>query len=88
MRVRAGLLLAELARRNELTVNEDELNARIEEMAKETGRAAAKLRVEYRDARRREGLANAVLEDKVLKLLISKVTVTEVPAEKPLHQHE
>lgn len=84
-RVRAGLLFAELARRNNLTVTEEDLNARIEEMAKETGKAAARLRAEYRDPKKRQDLANAVLEDKVMQLLLSKVSVTDVPA--PRHDH-
>lgn len=86
-RVRAGLLLAEIARTNSLTVTEADLNARIEEMAKETGKAVAKLRADYRDAQKREALANAILEDKVLEVLLSKVTVNEVPAPKPPHDH-
>jgi trigger factor len=86
-RVRAGLLLAEMARRNSLTVTEQDLNDRLDEMAKESGKAVAKLRAEHRDAKKREALANAVLEGKVLALLLSKVTVSEVPAKEPLHQH-
>ena len=76
-RVRAGLLLAEIAQRNGLTVTEADLNARLEEMAAETGRHVARLRVEYREAKKREGLANAVLEDKVIALVLSKVTVKD-----------
>ena len=87
-RVRAGLLLGELAKQNSLTVTEDDLNARLEEMAKETNKAVAKLRAEHRDPKKREALANAVLEDKVMALLLSKVKVTEVPSDKPLHVHE
>ena len=87
-RVRAGLLMGEMAKRNNLGVTDDDLNARIDEMAKETGKAAAKLRAEHREPRKREALANAVLEDKVLSLLLSKVKVTDVPADKPLHDHD
>jgi trigger factor len=87
-RVRAGLLLAELSRRNNLEVTEEDLDARIDEMAKETGRAAAKLRAEHRHPAKRQALASAVLEDKVLAFLLSKVTITDVPASKPLHDHE
>jgi trigger factor len=87
-RVRAGLLLAEMARANNLTVTDDDLNARMDEIAKETNKAVAKVRADHRDARRREALANAVLEDKVLQLLLSKVSVKDVPAGKPVHEHE
>jgi trigger factor len=87
-RVRAGLLLAELARKNNLDVNEADLNTRIDEMAKATGKAAAKIRADYRDPKRREALANAVLEDKVLALLMSKIKVTDVPSPNRLHDHD
>lgn len=82
-RVRAGLLLSELARVNGLQVTEEDLNARLEEMAKETGKAVQRLRVEYRDARKREHLVAQVLEVKVLDLLLSKATITEKTAETP-----
>ncbi|MEI8257131.1 MAG: trigger factor, partial [Deltaproteobacteria bacterium] len=87
-RVRAGLILGEMAKQNSLTVTEDDLNARIDEMAKETGKAAAKLRAEHREPKKREALANAALEDKVMALLLSRVKVTDVPADKPLHDHD
>ncbi|MDP3276128.1 MAG: trigger factor [Deltaproteobacteria bacterium] len=83
-RVRAGLLLAEMARANTLTVTDADLETRLEEMSKETGKAVARLRAEHRDNEKRQALANAVLEDKVLSLLISKIEVTEVAATEPL----
>ena len=57
-------------------------------MAKETGKAAAKVRAENREPKKREALASATLEDKVFALLVSKITVTDVPADKPLHDHD
>jgi trigger factor len=83
-RVRAGLLLAEMARKSSLQVTDADLDARLEEMAKETGKALARLRAEHRDNDKRTALANAILEDKVLALLISKVKVEEVAATEPL----
>lgn len=83
-RVRAGLLLAEMARTNNLQVTDADLEARFEELAKETNKAVARVRAEHRDNDKRVALANAVLEDKVLGLLISKVKVTEVAATEPL----
>ena len=78
-RVRAGLLLTEVARTNGIQVAEADLTARLEEMAKETGRALPRLRVEYRDQQKRDLLISEVLEKKVLDLVLSKATVTEVP---------
>ncbi|MBL8681309.1 MAG: trigger factor [Myxococcales bacterium] len=83
-RVRAGLLLAEMARKANLQVTDADLEARFEELAKETNKAVARVRAEHRDNDKRTALANAVLEDKVLSLLISKVKVEEVAAEEPL----
>lgn len=80
-RVRAGLLLTEIARTHNISVAEADLNARLEEMAKETGRALPRLRVEYRDQQKRDLLISEVLEKKVLDLLLSKATITEVPTD-------
>lgn len=76
-RMRAGLLLAEFARIHGLRVTEEDINAHIEQIARETGKAVQRLRVEYRDARKREQIVAAVLEEKVLVLLLSKATITE-----------
>lgn len=83
-RVRAGLLLAEIARTHNLQVTDADLEARFEQLAKETGKAVARVRAEHRDNEKRMALANAVLEDKVLSLLISKVKVEEIAATEPL----
>lgn len=80
-RVRAGLLLTEIARTNGISVAEADLDARLQEMAKETGRALPRLRVEYRDQQKRDLLISEVLEKKVLDLVLSKATVTEVPTD-------
>lgn len=80
-RARAGLLLSELARVSGIRVTEEDLTARLEEIAKETGKAVQRLRVEYRDSRKRDELAAQVVETKVLEVLLSKVTVTEKTAE-------
>jgi trigger factor len=80
-RVRAGLLLTEVARTHGISVTEADLNARLEEMARETGRALPRLRVEYRDQQKRDLLISEVLEKKVLDLLLSKATITDVPTD-------
>lgn len=83
-RVRAGLLLAEMARKSSLQVTDADLEARFEEIAKESNKAVARVRAEHRDNEKRTALANAILEDKVLSLLLSKVKVEEVAATEPL----
>jgi len=87
-RVRAGLLLAEIARKNQLGVTDADMTKRLEEMSKETGKALARLRAEHRDQKKAEALASAILEEKVLVLLLSKVSVSDVPADRKVHQHE
>lgn len=76
-RVQAGLILTEIARVNGITVNDADLNARLEEMAAETGRAVQRIRAEYRDGQKRDMLIGSVLEDKVVALVLSKATVGE-----------
>ena len=80
-RMRAGLLLTELARVNNIAVTDDDIAAQLEELSKETGKAVQKLRVEYREKGKRDQLVAQVLEGKVLDLLLAKVTVTEKTAE-------
>ncbi len=79
-RVAAGLLLTELARMNGISVTEADLTARIDDIAKETGRAVQRVRAEYRDGQKRDALVGGVLEDKVIALLLGKATVTEETA--------
>jgi trigger factor len=78
VKVRAGLLMAEIAKRNNITVDDKDLEKGLEELAQETGKNVARLRVEYRDPQRRQMLIGMILEDKVLDLLISKANVKEV----------
>ena len=82
-RMRAGLLLTELARVNNIAVTDEDLNAQLELLSKETGKAVQRLRVEYRDKAKRDQLVAQALEGKVLDLLLAKVTVTEKTAEAP-----
>lgn len=87
-RVQAGLLIGALATQNNLLATNEDLDRRLEEMATETGRAIQRLRVEYRDAQKRELLASQVVERKVLEFLVSKATVKEETAATHDHDHE
>lgn len=79
-KVRATLVLGELARQAELTVEPEEVEARLAEIAERTGKHIAKVRVEMAGDRR-DGLENQILEDKLLDYLLSRATVTDAPAE-------
>lgn len=79
-RVRASILMGELARQNDLKVEPEEVEARLAKIAEQTGKHIAKVRVEMQ-GERREGLVNKLLEDKLLDYLLSRATVTDAPAE-------
>ncbi len=78
VKVRAGLLMAEIAKLNNITVDDKDLEKGLQELAEETGKNVARLRAEYRDPQRRQMLIGMILEDKVLDLLIEKANVKEV----------
>ncbi len=82
VKVRAGLLMAEIAKINKITVDNDDIEKGLAELAEETGKNVARLRAEYRDAQRRQMLIGMILEDKVLDLLIAKANVKEVEPKK------
>ena len=82
VKVRAGLLMAEIAKLNSVTVNDADLEKGLGELAEETGKNIARLRAEYRDPQRRQMLIGMILEDKVLDLLIGKANVKEVEPKK------
>jgi len=81
-KVRAGLLMAAIARKMEMKVTDDDLEKGMAELAAETGKNVAKLRVEYRDKQKRDMLIGMILEDKILDFLESKSKITdEAPTE-------
>lgn len=75
-RVRAALLLGELSRRESIKVESSDIEARLKEIAERSGKHIAKVRVEYQ-GERREQLETQLLEDKLLKHLLSVASVTE-----------
>ncbi|MEM9074593.1 MAG: trigger factor [Myxococcota bacterium] len=77
-RVKAGMLLGALARIEGIDVGDDAVEAKLQEMAEETGKHIAKLRVEY-SGERGESLANSLLEEKLIGFLKTKATLEEGP---------
>ena len=49
----------------------------LKELAEQTGKNVAKLRVEYRDQKKREMLIGMILENKVLDIIEAKAKITE-----------
>lgn len=76
-KVRAGLLMAAIAKKNEFKVTEEDLEKGLQELAAETGKNVAKLRVEYREKSKRDILIGMILEDKILDFIESKAKITE-----------
>ncbi|MBM4361121.1 MAG: trigger factor [Deltaproteobacteria bacterium] len=76
MKVRAGLLMAEIAKREGVKVGDPEIEEGLKELAEQTGKNVAKLRAEYRDAQKREMLIGMILENKVLDIIESKSKIT------------
>jgi trigger factor len=76
MKVRAGLLMAEIAKKEALKIGEPEIEEGLKELAEQTGKNVAKLRAEYRDAQKREMLVGMILENKVLDIIESKAKIS------------
>lgn len=79
-KVRAALLLWELARQEKLETTDADVEARLTQIAARTGKHIAKVRVDYQ-GERREGLKTQLLEGKVLDYLLSRAIVKDAPAE-------
>lgn len=82
-KVRAGLLMAAIAKKNEFKVTDEDLEKGMQELAAETGKNVAKLRVEYREKSKRDILIGMILEDKILDFIESKAKITEGEPPKP-----
>jgi trigger factor len=76
-KVRAGLLMAAIARKLGIQVNDADVAQGLQELATETGKNVAKVRAEYSDPQRRQILIGMILEDKVLDVIEGKATVRE-----------
>ena len=77
MKVRAGLLMAEIAREKAVQVTEEDIEKGYIELAEQTGKNVAKVKAEYRDQKKRETLIGMILEDKILDLIEGAAKVTE-----------
>src|ERR1700722_11631384 len=82
-KVRAGLLMAAIARKQEMKVTEEDIEKGLHELAQESGKNVAKIRAEYRDKQKRDILVGMILEDKILDFLEEKSKITEGPAPAP-----
>ncbi len=76
LKVRAGLLMAEIAKKEAIKIGDPELEEGLQELAEQTGKNVAKVRAEYRDPKKREMLVGMILENKVLDIIQSKSKIT------------
>jgi trigger factor len=76
-KVRAGLLMAEIAKAKDIQVTDEDLEKGYEELAEQTGKNVARLKVEYRDKQKRDMLIGMILEDKVLELMDGAAKIAE-----------
>lgn len=76
-KVRAGLVMAAIAKKNEFKVTDEDLEKGLQELAEETGKNVAKLRVEYREKSKRDILIGMILEDKILDFIETKSKIIE-----------
>ena len=76
-KVRAGLLMAAIAKKLDMKVTDEDIEKGLAELAADSGKNIAKLRVEYREKSKRDMLIGMILEDKILDYLESKSKITE-----------
>ena len=75
-RVQAGILLGALARQEGIEVTEEDMNAKFEEIAEQTGKHVAKVRADHQEAQR-DQLESQLLEEKVMALLSERAKINE-----------
>jgi|RhiMethySRZTD1v2_1073278.scaffolds.fasta_scaffold66544_2 trigger factor len=77
VKVRAGLLMAEIAKKEGIKIGDEDIEKGLAELAEQSGKNIAKVRAEYRDAKRREMLIGMILENKVLDIIEAKAKIEE-----------
>jgi trigger factor len=89
-KVRAGLLFGAIAKAENIAVSDEDIEAKLHELAERSGKHIAKVRAEHQGEQRRN-LELQVLEKKLLEYLVSRATITEVeakPASAEAHDQE
>ncbi len=76
--VKGELILDAIAKQEELTVEDAEVDEKIKQIAEESGTPVENVEKYFANAQARDGLKSQLLNDKVIDLLLNKSTVTEV----------
>jgi trigger factor len=69
IKVRAGLLMAEIAKAKGIQIGQDDIEEGLKGLAEQTGKNLAKVRAEYSTQQKREMLVGMILENKVLDII-------------------
>jgi trigger factor len=77
VKVRAGLLMAAIAKAEGIQIGEEQIEEGLKELAEQTGKNVAKLRAEYRGKQKREMLVGMILENKVLDIIEAKAKIED-----------
>jgi trigger factor len=77
MKVRAGLIMGEIARENQITIDDGDFEKAYVELAEQTGKNVNKIKADHRDRQKREMLAAMILEDKILDVVEAAAVITD-----------
>ena len=80
--VKGALILGEIARQNEIDVDEKELSQGFEDVAEQSGHPAETVRKYYEANNLVETFRHTLIKEKTLKYLVENASVTEVELEK------
>jgi trigger factor len=81
-KIRAGLLFGAMADQQKIEVSDEDLEARMKEIADQSGKHVAKVRAEYQ-GERRDSLRSQLLQNKLLEYLLSRATITDAGPNEP-----
>lgn len=76
-KVRAGLIMAEIAKREAIQIGNEQIEDGLKELAEQTGKNVARVRAEYADPKKREMLIGMILENKVLDVIEKKASISD-----------
>ena len=81
-KIRAGLLFGAISEQHQVSVSDEDVDAKLKEIAEQSGKHVAKVRADYQ-GERREQLHNQLLQNKLLEYLLSRATITESGSDEP-----
>lgn len=86
--VRSALLIQKIAKENDLNATQEDLEAKLQEFADQTGLDLSKVKEFYKQGQQSANLEFQITEDKTFKFLLDKAKVTEVSPEELAKENE